>query len=87
MNEANHPELAKADRRLAQVQGAGDAILARYGVRTPEQLAQAVDAPGRYRAGGSYERPTAAKQGVPCMILGLMVTTGSITRQYIQRKR
>src|SRR5207253_8003965 len=58
VNAAAHPKLAAADLRLGQLQGRGDEILARYGVRTPEQLAERVSAPGRIRAGGRYIAPT-----------------------------
>lgn len=64
VNAAAHPDLAKADLKLARVQGRGDEILARYGIRSPEQLQEAVNAPGRYRAGAKYVTPTPARQGV-----------------------
>ena len=64
VNEQTHPALAVADARLARVQRGGDEILAaRYGVRSAEQLAARVNAPGRIRAGGRYEKPTPGKQG------------------------
>lgn len=69
VNATDHPDLAKADVALHTVQGKGDEILARYGVRTPEQLQARVDAPGRVRAGATYEKPTAAKAGVPSQTL------------------
>lgn len=46
-----HPDLAVADAHLADVQGRGDEILRRYGVRTPEQLEERVNAPGKLRGG------------------------------------
>lgn len=64
VNEADHPQLAETDRRLANVQGRGDEILTRYGVRAPEALQAAVDAPGRFRAGAIFEKPTPGKAGI-----------------------
>jgi hypothetical protein len=60
---ADHPKLAEADVRLARVQGRGDEILRRYGVRSADQLAERVNAPGRIRAGATYEKPTPGKAG------------------------
>jgi hypothetical protein len=54
VNADEHPRLALADVRLADVQGRGDEILARYGQRTVEQLQARVNAPGRIRAGGTF---------------------------------
>jgi hypothetical protein len=59
-----HPKLAKADAALARVQSTGDVILAEKGVRSPEVLAARRNAPGRIRAGATYEKPTPAKMGV-----------------------
>lgn len=53
---AAHPKLAAADLRLAAVQGKGDEILARYGVRSPEALQARVDAPGVTRRAGLLEQ-------------------------------
>ena len=64
VNAADHPQLAQADLALAKVQGRGDEILSRYGIRTPDQLQAAANAPGRYRAGATYEAPTPGKAGV-----------------------
>jgi hypothetical protein len=64
-----HPDLAKADVALATVQGRGDEILAKYGVRTAEELQQRVDSPGRVRAGAVYEAPTPGKLGKPSQTL------------------
>lgn len=60
----NHPALAKTDLALAKVQGRGDEILTRYGIRTPEDLQAAINKPGQYRAGAVYEKPTPGKTGV-----------------------
>jgi hypothetical protein len=51
VNAADHPKLALADATLAHVQGVGDQVLARYGVRTPEQLVERVNAAARVRGG------------------------------------
>jgi hypothetical protein len=64
VNAVDHPDLAKADVALHTVQQKGDEILARYGVRTPEQLQARVDAPARIRAGAKYEKPTPGKLGL-----------------------
>lgn len=64
VNAQQFPKLAHADLRLAQAQGRGDEILARYGIRTSEALQAAVDAPGKYRAGATYEKPTPGKLGL-----------------------
>lgn len=69
VNHIDHPKLAQADIALARVQGKGDAALVRYGVRTPEALQAAVDAPGRYRAGAHFEEPTPGKLGKPSAAL------------------
>jgi hypothetical protein len=69
VDAAKHPDLARADVALAKAQGHGDEILARYGVRSPEALQAATDAPGRYRAGATYEKPTPGKAGVPSQAL------------------
>jgi hypothetical protein len=69
VNAADHPKLAEADLALARTQGRGDEILSRYGIRSPEALQAAKDAPGRYRAGATYEKPTPGKQGIsPALI-------------------
>lgn len=60
VNHIDHPQLAQADVALARVQGKGDAILTRYGIRSPEDLQQRVSGPGRIRAGGSYLHPQEA---------------------------
>lgn len=64
VNAADHPKLAQTDVALARVQGKGDEALAKYGVRTPEALQTAKDAPAKYRAGAKFEEPTPAKLGV-----------------------
>jgi hypothetical protein len=60
-----HERLAHVDKQLERVQKRGDTILAKHGVMTPEQLQERVNAPGRIRAGGTYEKPTPGKAGVP----------------------
>jgi hypothetical protein len=60
-----HERLAHVDEQLARVQRRGDTILAEHGVMTPEELQARVDAPGRIRAGATYEKPTPGKAGVP----------------------
>lgn len=69
VDAAKHPRLAHVDLALAKVQGRGDEILARYGIRSPEELQSAANAPGRYRAGAKYEKPTPGKEGVPSQTL------------------
>jgi hypothetical protein len=63
VNSADHPKLAAADTALERVQTGGDEILTGHDVRTADQLQKAVDAPGRYRAGGRYVKPTPGRLG------------------------
>lgn len=64
-----HEALAKTDAALAPVQVRGDRILEETGARSAEALASRRDAPGRIRAGATYEKPTPGKQGLPSQAL------------------
>lgn len=64
VDASRYPRLAEVDKRLAVVQQRGDEILADHGIRTREALQARVNAPGRIRAGATYEKPTPGKVGV-----------------------
>jgi hypothetical protein len=63
------PKLAAVDVKLARGQAEVDKIIAKHGEMTPAALRSRVDAPGRVRAGATYEKPTPGKAGVsPALI-------------------